>query len=753
MSELTLQTSLGQSTRRPQAKVEVLRGSEWVDLSDRVLFPVSWRVAYKQLGSAEVTFDNWDGLLSPENEESAFNRNASGEFEPLLDEHRRLRIRAGVQPRENLSQGKECQASRKAENEADTSCPQLTDGETGEAGNPFDGKWCFWQAAPGPFTLSVDLGEVRPVASIALRFLSNTQNGFYLPNSVVFHLSDDGAEWRQVEALGREGYAEDSVQPSTVVFCAHDLEPRQARWVKVEITPHVVLGTTCLVACDELEVLGGEWGESELVPVFAGYLGDEIAIDSEAGTITCRVRDLCKRLKQNYIDITAPYKEVKIESIIENLLVDPQYWPDETPVGPDEYDLAETGFVMPEWQGQSGSLHDFITKLADVVGFVFEVDPQGKDGAGAYVLAKPPSEQGYADLCFHYGQYLQASLRYRSGLELRNYVRVEGPANKSHPLAVELKSSASIARYGRRYWRVSEPLCKTEQLCRALAKALLRDYGWVHESLEATVLGHPALCSCRTLVSFAGEKRTGVKPDELWRVESAEHTLTASDWTCKLTAKRYKPAWQGVDPEPPTGVAGTPQDQAVALAWDEAPDEVEHKWRVYHRVDGAEEWTYDGESAQNNYTVSGLLNWTVYEFAVTCVVSATGAESEKSLPVKAIPEAAGGSTQYAEEQAKPVLALVDKQYWQGRPYSLKLKVTPGDTSVKYVFNLYRSTEGENEGYKLVASLTGFRGGARYYNEASLRLGVESGDSAWYRAALCSPGGRESGLSEAVQVDW
>ena len=754
MSALTLRLALGQSNRRPLARVEYLREGAWHDLSERVLYPVSWQVAYKQLGSATLRFDNWDGLLSPHNEESPYNLNSEEEFDPLLDERRRIRIKAGVLAPQAVSEGASCTASRVALNKSSTACPELVDGTLGEAGSPFDGKWLLWQASEGTVSLTVDLAEETEIAALAVRCLANTANTFWLPSLVTWALSSDGTNWTTVKATAKAGYAADSTSASTGLFVAHDLEPAQARYARVTLTPGLPEGGgQALLGVDEIEVLGGQANQELVQPVFAGYLGDEIALDSEEGVITCQVRDLTKRLKENYLDVTAEYKRAKVETILESLLVNPWYWKDETPVGAGEYSLASTGFVMPEWQGQSGSLHDFISKLADTVGYVFEVDPAGNSGAGQYVLRKPKTEQDWADLTFHYGEWLQTSERKRTGLELRNHVRVEGPSGKSRPLSVDVRSTASIQRYGKRYFRIVEPLCKTEKLARALAEAVLRDYGWVHENIEAEVLGHPDLSQCNTLVAFAGEERTGIEPEELWRVRSAEHMLTATDWTCLIEARLHKPPSEAADPAPPIGLTAVAGSTQVGLSWTATSGVASPSYKVYKRQVGVGDFALHTTVETASTLVTGLTNGTAYEFTVSCVNGAVGGEGEVALPVKSTPLATGGLTTYAETQAKPTLSVKEKNYASGAPYSLLLQVTGGITSTHHAYNVYRSTLGASTGFELVATLFEPTSANAVYNEAAIRQDVVVGNSVWYRVACCNRGGSEGTLSDALQVTW
>ena len=106
----------------------------------------------------------------------------------------------------------------------------LVDGVLGGDASFADGTWAGWQG--NDLELTIDLGRLRTVGSIATNFLQDSGSWIVLPRSVRYSVSDDGKRWRQVHRVDLDA---DAGRPERLVERVrwHVPQPVRARWLKV----------------------------------------------------------------------------------------------------------------------------------------------------------------------------------------------------------------------------------------------------------------------------------------------------------------------------------------------------------------------------------------------------------------------------------------------------------------------------------------------------------------------------------------
>lgn len=96
-------------------------------------------------------------------------------------------------------------------------------------------------------TITVDLGEVRPIQEVRANFLQQISTGIYYPQEVMVEVSADGILWDEV---GLQEFRPSQLPAAfidTVIFDQIDVE---ARYVRITVLVDV------WVFIDEIEVLG-----------------------------------------------------------------------------------------------------------------------------------------------------------------------------------------------------------------------------------------------------------------------------------------------------------------------------------------------------------------------------------------------------------------------------------------------------------------------------------------------------------------
>lgn len=317
---------------------EYWRDGAWHDLTDRVISsePVCIRRTLRELYTAGLTLQNVDGLLTPENQASAYNLNDADAYDALLDEARKVRISHGLYRYECLTEDLNCVSSTVAPTSG--SLAALTDNIPGDVLDPSDAQWVSWAAveADAEIVLEIDLGSSQMVRHGAITFLSKTKEStpIGLPSSVRFEYYD-GAQWigctpdyfamRPGTNVASEAEAEylDSRTGQRHMAWFVDLD-RETQYIRMTITN---VADENDIYVDQVCVWGGETRTLGTQIAFTGYLGDSIDVDNMTGTVELDFQDVRKREADNRrVELTPLYTNQRPEQIIYDLLRNDAYW-------------------------------------------------------------------------------------------------------------------------------------------------------------------------------------------------------------------------------------------------------------------------------------------------------------------------------------------------------------------------------------------------------------------------------------------
>jgi len=132
----------------------------------------------------------------------------------------------------------------------------LTDGEGYPPHAPHH--WCGWEG-PGPVTITVDLGEPRPLRAVGVRYMEDADLGIFPPTGVRVSASTDGEHFAPLGAL-----EPDPLTPGDRAKTARIAEveaARAARYIRVELEPagtvpdwHAAAGRPAWLFLDEVVV-------------------------------------------------------------------------------------------------------------------------------------------------------------------------------------------------------------------------------------------------------------------------------------------------------------------------------------------------------------------------------------------------------------------------------------------------------------------------------------------------------------------
>jgi len=516
--------------------------------------------AFKQPATLGFTLPDPDGNYASENLNSTYNYNGAGAYDPLLDEARKIVLRVGAHCYSNLASGITPTSTLATSGGSSAALSALTDGVLDTTAVLAPSLYCHFNApSASPFTLIVDLGSSRAINHAVIRFATLTGT-CTLPSSVQVSVSVDSLvyrDWpaRPVGGAGSPGVTpgdwDDSASGNIPEFAFCDLQTT-GRYVKFTVTP---TGAQT-IWIDELAVYGGSQFTALGGNLFTGYMGDQIDF-SNAGLVKCVAVDALKKLADNNdVFLTAPYRltsagGVELGDIVHSLLTSTAYWNQSAKEGyNDPLLLSEiawssgsglTGLQYPLWQGQTNSILGYCQELFAVVGWNFLAD-----GNGTMTATEPPYTQKLPDrVCVSAtdGNYdVYNCQRHRTGKNMRNRVIVQtGKSKESGSGSLTLSDPNSIARFGTRTTRITDPLAATTDLRLKVAQFFLRDYAWNLQTLTNTIRptfetalkqifgfrapARPNLFSRPSTV--AGAKRNR----ELWSLVSVQHNITYGQWT------------------------------------------------------------------------------------------------------------------------------------------------------------------------------------------------------------------------------
>jgi hypothetical protein len=616
---------------------------------------------YRQPGTLECRLADPNGLLTPENLESAYNVNQAGQADPLMDEARPILLRAAVLCYSNLAAGI---APTSTLAPSAGTLASLTDGVLGDIAAASADYVAFAPGDATSFDIVVDLGAIQALGHAVLRFA--TKSGTCsLPASVQIAASENGSLWTSLPArpVGGEGgdWDEDLAGRTLDVACC-DLESR-ARYVRFRITP---VGAQTLFM-DELAVYGGDTANWIGKNVFCGYLGDDSEFGPD-GIVSFRATDVLKKLgDNNEARLTAMFGgtgPVDIADILATLLTSSAYWKGtgtayDAPFTAGEIGWAIgsslTGFKMPVWQGQGNNMLGYAYELIHQIGWSLYAD-----GNGVLQLMEPPYKQQLADrvlIAYDDGNHdTRHNVRYRAGKEMRNVVEVStGRSSAGQATSIQFEPS-SVSRFGRRRVIITDPLAVTRDLRVKIGRYVLRDYAWRLQTLENEIVpdfdtGLKRLYGFRAparpnLYSKASETVGRRRKRELWSLESLTEHISVGDWRAEADYVSYVP----LGPDPPDGLTLTPgtggQITQMVLAWNAITDPAVTKVRVY--LSRTSETAGFAPNAQfsihlgTSYAISPVTVGQQYWVYMT-TLDMTGNESMPSVVVSAIAGGAAGT--------------------------------------------------------------------------------------------------------------
>jgi hypothetical protein len=494
--------------------------------------------------------------------------------------------------------------------------------------------------------LKIDLGSAKAVVCGFISLLSLTASGS-LPASVLFEYSTDNSTWYSCApaAFDCSEYSNAAAGQRYLAYFT-DLN-KSARYIRATITN---IASTNTVIADEFTVYAGATPSLVSVETINGYLGESIDADNGAATISVQFIDRCKRERDmRRIELTKEYKNQLPEYIIYQLLTDPMYWTGaagayDAPLTPQEITWASganlSNFPITKWQGQQGTIADYIDQIAKSIGWIYDAD-----GDGRRRFSEPEFHRLTASPWLNlFGQRwgLRGTVkRHKTGNDIRNYINVTGKnANIGTVTGITSKHSASIAKYGVRYARITEPLANTPDLQQRLGRALLRDFAYARDGVTISAKGDFDITRPRLVLTMNESVRAMLTKSSLFSIESCVTSMTTSgrgEYRSELGLKYYI----GAPPPPIADVTGLQQNANVKVMWTASTDGAVVGYHVYWASgNDPAAWTFTKRAAVTaaEDTVTGLTNGVSYWFYVTAV-NIDGTESPNSLLLNGVPTA------------------------------------------------------------------------------------------------------------------
>ena len=702
--EMNLLVNQQMARARPLAALLYWRDGAWRELSERVLFPVTLSCRLRSPATLSLVLENSDGLLARDNQPSPLNRNQAGQYDPLLEEMRKVRLLQGVRACINYAAG-HCYTCTPPSPQRPDSGGELTDGNFATT-NPSHAAWVGWYGQ-NTVTVTVDLDSANPIAGVAARCLSAEAYQVLLPTRVAVSVgsASAGGPFTPVGEMPLDHLANDLAGRA---HCLSLLDlAASGRWVRLEFTCQ----PNSWLQVDEVAVYHGVFGEDLLQTTFTGYLGDAMSQDGGwGGQVRLeQIRDTTKRLADLFIETYSQYRDQTVEAIVRDLLTNPTYG---ACCAEADFELAASEFVMPRWTSQNQSLLASCQELARVLGWVFGADVEGK-----YRLAPLSYEERTAEHVFRGDRDLMAWRKTASGLKMRNVVVVRSRDSASREITAKVQDATSVASYGPRLFALNEPTVKTGPLARQLALAVLRDYGLVQGTGTAVARANVLLVPGQ-VVAVHEPEGTASRSDQLYRLVALEAEQTGDycgEHTMTLSLASYRPSAPGM----PQGLVATPGDQSVSLDWGDNPEPQLAGYRVYQADAMAGPYQLIEEPQESEYLVTGLTNDQTYWFRVSAL-DRDGVEGDACGVVAVTPSAPGGPP-VTPEQFWQIQGLVATKVQAWGTYLCRLEWDRPlqGTEVGALYNVYRAKG--IEPWKLVASVTPSGQAHEVWYDRGLRL--------------------------------
>lgn len=616
--------------------------------------PITLNKSYRQPATLDMSIPDNLGLLTPTNANSAYNYLSDGvTWDPLLDEARKILLRAGCRCFTNLAPGK----SYSAPPPSAGTLSMLSDELFGNIESA-NANIAFWNRTT-PFDIQINLGADYFLRHIAVRFATKAA-ACALPDSVQIILERNGEQraYPLRHVGGAEGDWEDSDLGRMVEVAFTDLD-----WVADFIYIQINLDSARVIAIDEIGVYGGDSSEMLGANIFCGYLGDQFDVSSP-GLIQITATDVLKKLADNNeVRLTNLYTRQDVARIVYNLLTSPIYWRGSGAAYDAPFTSGEIGwgatdeiceFVYPAWQGQSNSVYGYCSDLLYSIGWEIYAD-----GNGVIQLREPPYRAVLPERVLiadpdGNGDCRKLARRY-TGKDMRNIVEVATGKATGGSFQTVVEERNSRARYGPRRVVITDPIATDSQTRQKIGEYVLRDYAWRVVSLSGE-LAPDLHTRIKGVYGFRASRRPSIfskkctlsgkrREQELWTVETLTERIARGEWAAEFTATPYRP----LGPSSPLNVVATPDtdDTIINISWN-APGDTYGIWgyRVYMSdTNDFDDFTQvaDVGFALNNVDVTGLTPGARYWFYVVAYGPApANAEGIASTVVSAL---AGGAAE------------------------------------------------------------------------------------------------------------
>lgn len=304
--------------------------------------------------------------------------------------------------------------------------------------------------------------------------------------------------------------------------------------------------------------------------------------------------------------------------------------PDEIGWSPDD---NLTDFVVTKWQGQQGTILEYIEELANLVGWVYDAD-----GSGIRQFWQPSENLTIASQYMDFfGNRIigpENCKRTYTDDDIRNLIKLVGYENGNNEVPREYRHEASIASYGVRYARITEPLIKNTTMSDYLGKALLRDFAWAGRGCDVAVIGDFDIDRMKGVCTFKEPTRLLLDKSELWAIQNYATEMRIAGkgfYRGVLSTKRYFSSMPAVVET----IAGTGGNTTIDVSWDANTEIDLDGYYVYWSTAADGTFTKRDKVVTNADTITGLTNGTAYWFYATAV-NIAGVEGEPSAIVRCL---------------------------------------------------------------------------------------------------------------------
>jgi hypothetical protein len=298
-----------------------------------------------------------------------------------------------------------------------------------------------------------------------------------------------------------------------------------------------------------------------------------------------------------------------------------------------------SGFTVTKWQGQQGTILDYINELAELIGWVYDAD-----GNGVRQFWEPEDSRHtpHPHLTFFGDRWGRRATpeRTKRGKDIRNYLKITAYEGGSKtPVTREYRNQLSINKYGTRYGRINEPLVTSSAISDQLAKSLLRDFAYANDGVNAGTYGDFDLDKPCRVCSFHEPIRAHLDKNELWKTEEIQTEMTTDgqgSYNAQLDLVLYSSSY--VPPVASVTCIGGAGE--ITTNWEESAVPGLEGYRVYcyRSLTGNEKRTKPDIIADNYCLTTGLTEGAGYWVYVTAV-NTNGDESEPSAPIYCVASA------------------------------------------------------------------------------------------------------------------